>query len=117
MQDDFNKQIEANRIPVLHREETWTHPGIDFCPTGKTKFLPAKVLEPLLERLTKAPLKPQQRLHNLRGFLLARLHYKASLGTVCIGGLNNYARRWMVLPGDCPIAFYYATVADGGLGI
>lgn len=117
-------QIENNKIPFLKRSDEWRYLGVTFTPSGKTKFLPHLEVEPQLERLARAPLKPQQRLHALRTVLIARLYYKLALGNIMIGSLNKTdriirasVRKWLNLPKDVPIAFFHAPVDQGGLGI
>ncbi|KAG0421088.1 hypothetical protein HPB47_003015 [Ixodes persulcatus] len=66
-------------------------------------------LRELLESFTRAPLKPQQRLFILRGFLLPRLHHSLVLGLWGIGTLSKLdrmtraaIRKWLALPHDTP---------------
>ncbi|GBO00383.1 Retrovirus-related Pol polyprotein from type-2 retrotransposable element R2DM [Araneus ventricosus] len=67
-------------IPHLGVDAEWTYLEVPFTPTGKAKV---KILEPprpKLEILTKAPLKPQQRLFFLRCPLLPGVHHLLALG-------------------------------------
>ncbi|KAF8774011.1 Retrovirus-related Pol polyprotein type-2 like protein [Argiope bruennichi] len=57
-------------IPHLGVDAEWTYLGVPFTPTGKAKVKILEHLRPKLEVLTKAPLKPQQRLFFLRCHLL-----------------------------------------------
>jgi hypothetical protein len=77
-----------------------------------------------LDRLTKAPLKPQQRLIILKTHLIPKLLHGLTLGNVSQGRLDQLDRQvrravrtWLKLPLDVPTAFFHASVSDGGLGI
>ncbi|KAK7871544.1 hypothetical protein R5R35_010346 [Gryllus longicercus] len=84
----------------------------------------AQDLRTLLERVTKAPLKPQQRLKILRSFLIPKLYHGIVLSGTTIKRLRQLdlqnraaVRRWLRLPHDVAKGFFHATVADSGLGI
>lgn len=116
--------IEQQPIRSLKRTDEWKYLGVTFTAEGKTKVeLKANLIEKL-DRLTRAPLKPQQRLFALRTVLIPQLYHVLTLGNVMIGCLNGidrtvrqYVRKWLSLPDDVPVAFFHALVEDGGLGI
>ena len=54
--------IGGQPVRALSREETWVYLGIEFSAEGRRSRSLASQLSPLLQRLTKAPLKPQQRI-------------------------------------------------------
>lgn len=117
-------KIGDSNIPSLKRSEEWCYLGINFTADGKSKIFPHRLLEPKLENLRKAPLKPQQRLHALRTVLIPQLYHRLTLGNVMIGSLNTTdaiirgaVRNWLNLPKDVPNAFFHAPISDGGLGI
>ncbi|GBO40185.1 Retrovirus-related Pol polyprotein from type-2 retrotransposable element R2DM, partial [Araneus ventricosus] len=102
----------------------WTYLGVPFTPTGKAKVKILEHLRPSLEILTKAPLKPQQRLFFLRCHLLPGVYHLLALGRATISSLNkadtvvrSYLRKWLDLPVDTPVPYYYADISDGGLGV
>lgn len=77
-----------------------------------------------LDRLKRAPLKPQQRMYLLRVHLLPRLSHQLVLGEVsastleCLDRMVRKAiREWLTLPNDTPKPFFHTSVRDGGLGI
>ncbi|KAK2574877.1 hypothetical protein KPH14_013020 [Odynerus spinipes] len=116
--------VNGRAIPALDRSQQWKYLGVNFSPNGKCKFLPNTDLLPKLERLSKAPLKPQQRLHALRTVVVPQLYHRATLGSITIGSLNkadktirSEVRKWLSLPSDTPISFFHASVEHGGLGI
>lgn len=77
-----------------------------------------------LEALTRAPLKPQQRLYFLRTHLLPKFTHSLVLNDVRATHLKALdvmtraaVRRWLRLPKDVPLAFFHAPIGEGGLGI
>uniref|UniRef100_A0A1A9VZG3 Reverse transcriptase domain-containing protein n=1 Tax=Glossina brevipalpis TaxID=37001 RepID=A0A1A9VZG3_9MUSC len=117
-------KVEQTNIPALKRTDEWKYLGISFTADGRCKIEPQNDILPKLLRLTKAALKPQQRLHALRTVLIPQLYHKITLGNVRISCLNkldktirSYVRRWLALPHDITTAFYHAPITGGGLGI
>ena len=76
-------------------------------------------LVPLVDRLTKAPLKPQKWLFALKVFLLPKLYRHMVLGRVTISSSNEIDKmvRGYALPKVTLTAYFHAPVAKGGLGI
>lgn len=81
-------------------------------------------LEKGIEHLTRAPLKPQQRIFLLRVHLLPSLYHQLVLDRVTVVTMNwldrivrKAVRGWLRLPHDSPKSMFHASVADGGLGI
>lgn len=114
----------GQRLPSMARSDNWRYLGVTFTPEGRTVCRPVEIVKPLLESLSKAPLKPQQRLYALRTHVLPRLYHQLALGAVTIGTLNKidkisrrFVRQWLNLPHDVPAAYFHAAVRDGGLGI
>jgi hypothetical protein len=71
-----------------------------------------------------APLKPQQRMHLLRVFLLPRFDHVWTFGRLNAGILRrldirvrNAIRTWLRLPHDVPVGYFHAPTNAGGLGI
>lgn len=102
--------------------ETWKYLGINFLGSelGPRDFN----LEDDLNKISKAPLKPYQRLRLLHSVVMPKhLHYLV-LGRVSRKVLKNldlivrkYVKNWLYFPKDVPVAYLYASVRDGGLGI
>lgn len=121
--EDHRYLVSGRPIPTLsamNHSLTWEF----FFPLGRLKFSPNTYLKEALTRLTKAPLKPQQRLHILLIALIQRLYHRLDLSTVSLSCLKKAditireaVRRWIALPHDVPIAFFHASACDGGLGI
>lgn len=110
------------RLAAMNRRDKWKYLGIDFDGDGRTKYLDD--VAPVLKRLDKSPLKPQQKLFALRTCLIPRMFHKLSLGLVSLGRLRtldiavrDMVRTWLRLPGDVPIAHFHGAISDGGLGL
>ncbi|KAK2577612.1 hypothetical protein KPH14_012895 [Odynerus spinipes] len=113
---------DGSLLPQIGTTSEWRYLGVDFQPAGPKKV--GSDLSIYLDRLTRAPLKPQQRLKILRCFLIPRLYHALILGRVTLGKLNALdlqtraaVRRWLRLPHDVPNGFMHAPITSGGLGI
>lgn len=111
-------------MPALHVGETFQYLGLQFSTAGRCLFNPRRHLEEHINTITRAPLKPQQRLYALSTILLPALYHGLALSRTRMGALKALdtttraaARRWFRLPADTPIGYFHAPVAVGGLGI
>lgn len=109
-------------LPQVGPKDMWKYLGVEMSPMGPRRV--GSELATYLNRLTRAPLKPQQRMKILRAFLVPRLYHTLVLGAVTLGKLRVLdrqirasVRRWLRLPGDVPMAFVHASIQEGGLGI
>ena len=115
--------IGGRWLPTLGPLETYEYLGIQVGGKGRLST-PGSLLENGLEQLTRAPLKPQQRVYLLINHLIPRLMHVLVLGKVYRTALSRMDRRvrvalrkWVGLPHDTPDAIIYAEVDRGGLGI
>jgi len=115
---------DVQQLHSMTRSNRWKYLDVIFTPEGRAQCRPAEIVAPYLEALTKAPLKPQQRLFALRTMVITKLYHQLALGTVTIGTLNKTdklvreaLRRWLALPHDTPTAYFHTAIKDGGLGI
>ena len=76
-----------------------------------------------VERLTRAPLKPQQRLRLLRCCLLPRYYHSWVVSLTNTKALKRMdvlvrgaIRSWLRLPNDVPTGYFHAPIQAGGLG-
>ena len=106
----------------LTPSQEWRYLGVDFRPIGVKR--PGKVMNEELDRLTRAPLKPQQHLKILRCYLVVRFYYHLTLAGATLGGLRVLdkqvraaIRKWLRLPADIPTAYFHTSCRLGGLGI
>ena len=112
----------GNHLVQLTPSQEWRYLGVDFRPIGVRR--PGKVMNEELDRLTRAPLKPQQRLKILRCYLVGRFYYHLTLAGATLGGLRApdkqvraAIRKWLRLPADIPTAYFHTSCRLGGLGI
>ncbi|KAK7788246.1 hypothetical protein R5R35_001099 [Gryllus longicercus] len=120
--DNLFRLGDGALIPQMTTTTCWKYLGVEFTCEGASKT--SDDLRALLERVTKAPLKPQQRLKILRTFLIPKFYHGIVLSGTTLKRLRQLdlqsraaVRRWLRLPHDVSKAFFHATVADGGLGI
>ena len=66
--------IDGRPIRALSRADGWTYLGISFTREGRSTANLKFNLVPLLDRLTKSLLKPQQWLFALKVFLLRKVY-------------------------------------------
>lgn len=114
--------IDGVHLHAIGVIETWKYLGIMF--SGSKTSGREIGLASDLEKISRAPLKPQQRLKILCTVALPKHLHTLVLGRITQGKLEEYdrqirryVRKWLHLPKDVPISYLYADVGDGGLGI
>lgn len=102
--------------------EMWSYLGITFQGT-KVQETKCSLLKDLA-MLSKAPLKPQQRVILMRSHLLPKFMHGFVLGRTSSKQLNKLdvgirkmLKQWLHLPHDTPDGYFYASIKDGGIGI
>ena len=115
--------LGGEQVPAISIESGYKYLGLNFSFDGAREQITRK-LNDLLTNLTKAPLKPEQRLWILRTKLLPSLHHELMFAQLTLGLLRDMDRRvrsalrsWLKLPKDTPVPYFHARVKDGGLGI
>lgn len=115
---------DGQPFPSMLRSNKWRYLGVVFTPESRAQYRPTQVITPYLDALTRAFLKPQQRLLALRTMVVPKLYHQLALGSVTISSLNKTdkliraaLRRWLALPYDTPTAYFHTSVKDGGLGV
>ena len=110
------------RLDVLGKRQIWCLGN--SVSAGDTLGSTVQDLQRGVRELTKAPLKPQQRLYILRNHLIPSLYHTAVLGCLHLKSLKFLdqitraaVRSWLRLPKDTPIAFFHAESQDGALNI
>ncbi|CAL7932962.1 unnamed protein product [Xylocopa violacea] len=116
--------LYGRKLPSLKRTDAWSYLGVPFTAEGRLNCNPTTRLEEALTSLTKAPLKPQQRLFGLRTMVIPGLYHLLALGSTKISILNRAdkmvraaVRKWLDLPHDTIKAYFHAKISDGGLGL
>lgn len=109
-------------LPTSDTATVWRYLGLQFSAMGRSAMPLERELAELLCKVSKAPLKPQQRLVILRFYLIPRLLHRLVLGPWSQKLLLRLdkmirasMRRWLALPHDAPMAYFHADVSEGGL--
>lgn len=99
---------------------TWRYLGVGV-GLGGVKPLEMDLTR-LLRNLSKAPLKPQQRLETFHNYLIPRMIHGLVLGGVTDGRLlqlhrimRRSVRGWLRLPKDVAVGYFHCQVRSGGL--
>ncbi|GBN02051.1 Retrovirus-related Pol polyprotein from type-2 retrotransposable element R2DM [Araneus ventricosus] len=105
-------------------DEKFKYLGVTFTAQGLLAADCAPTLSNYLSKLASASLKSQQRLFILRTILLPKLFHLLVLSSVRAEHLvkldscvRAFVRKVLYLPTDCPNAYLYAAISDGGLGV
>ena len=118
-------KIDGAVCPVMGPGQVYKYLGVQVSGDLGTseENLPAK-LALWLERLSKSHLKPQQRLHALRTFVIPAMYHVLSLGDCTRSFLQALdrqilasVRRWLHLPKDTSNAYIWSDAQKGGLGV
>lgn len=97
--------------------------GLDFNPTVIVPVDLKSILYRYLKNLKDLPAKPQQKFYILRDVLLPRFHYSFSFYSYSARSYNDYisvrkfVKHILHLPHDVPNAFFYSSIANGGLSL
>lgn len=122
---DPTDYLKANNqtIPAMKVTDVYKYLGVPMT-CGKQPALVEKKLVTGIELLSKAPLKPQQRIFLLRAHLLTSLYHQLVLVYHRAKQLRRMdilircaLRKWLRLPHDTPRSFFHASSKEGGLGI
>ena len=116
--------LDGNTVPAIDIAGAYKYLGI---PTGlgrKVGSVATCKLDYQIGQLSKAPLKPEQRIYFLRVHVIPGLYHELVLGRYTMGLLVSLdrkvraaVRRWVHVPHDLPMGFFHAHSADGGLGL
>lgn len=103
-------------------DDVWKYLGLSF--EGKQVESFTGKLPVGLERISNAPLKPQQRLILLKEHVVPGLLHRLVLGKSTATSLKAadvtirlHVRKWLHLPHDVPLGFFYTPLGQGGLGL
>jgi hypothetical protein len=117
--------IKTEPIRLLGVNEQCRYLGVQYTPLGAVDArVPVSELKAALASLSKAPLKPQQKILMLRTHLIPRFIH-AFTYTECypklIAQQDRLIRRWLKktlrLPDSMTSDFFYLPTKEGGLGI
>lgn len=114
--------VSGQYLQAIGVLDVWKYLGVEFrCNVlNESEF----GIGAFLQKVDRAPLKPQQRLRILRIAIVPRFLHSLVLGRVNktkLAAFDNlirkYVRKWLHLPHDVPLAYLYADVKSGGLGV
>ncbi|KAL7053290.1 hypothetical protein AAHC03_025506 [Spirometra sp. Aus1] len=115
--------IGGSVLRSLGPRDTFKYFKVPFSYRGKVMVGHRSVLSDMLDEITRAPLKPQQRIALLKRHGVPKLLHELVLVTAHRNTLKRLdtqvrqsVRRWLKLPADTPVSIFHAPVADGGLG-
>lgn len=115
---------QGRPLPALRRTSEWKYLGVPFTPEGRLLARPTDAYQAAIDILSKAPMKPQQRMFGLRVMVLPSLYHGLTLGRTNISVLKKLdnmtraaARKWLALPSDTVKSYFHADVSDGGLSL
>ena len=115
--------VRGSPLPRLAVSDTWRYLGVGFQVARGVTPVPCEVGR-LLRNISKAPLKPQQRLVTLVSHLVPGLLHGLIFGRVTKARLVTMdrairaeVRQWLHLPRDTALGYFHAPVTGGGLGI
>jgi hypothetical protein len=110
-------------LPALNINQTYKYLGTGFGAAGTSTTVTEKLSDGLVN-LTRAPLKPQQRMYLLVRHLVPSLYHQLTFAEMKAGRLKDMDRRirkevraWLRIPPDTPVPYFHADPKDGGLGI
>lgn len=88
-------------LPALSRVEVWSYLEVSFTPKGAIMRDLNKKLQHIIEKLSSASLKPQQRLFGLKTVGIPTLFHQLTLGPH-LGDtiIRKAVRSWLRLPTD-----------------
>lgn len=88
--DEETVFLYNNRVlPALRRSEEWRYLDIPFTSEGRSKVKITPSLQESLTKLTKVPLKPQQRLFAVINVVVPSLYHQLELGNTTISTLRK----------------------------
>ena len=116
-------QVFGQPIPAIGVADTQRYLGVPLSPMRTRADIAGKLNEGL-GNISRAPLKPQQRLFVLTTNLIPALYHQLVLTATSKKYLKwldrsvrAAVRSWLKLPNDTPKAYFHAKIFDGGLGI
>ena len=116
-------RIGDEKAQALNADGVYKYLGIEFTASGKVTKA-SDLLSALLKNVSKAPLKPQQKLFVMRVHLVPKVLHQLVLGQINSGQLlkldrtmRNSVRSCMHLPKDTAIGFIHARACDGGMAV
>ena len=109
-------------VPALSINQCYKYLGLQVNAAGTRAQVKQKMTDQI-DQISRAPLKPQQRLWLLKTNMIPATLHQLVLAKTMTGylrGLDIQCRKavwsWVNLPRDVPVSYFYADVRDGRLG-
>ena len=116
-------QVQGELIPTLTITQVYKYLGVNISPQS-TKATVPDTLKQGLSNISKAPLKPQQRLYAANCHLVPKLLHQLTLTPSSAKYLKwldltmrSAVRSWLKLPKDTSTTFFHAKAVDSGLNL
>lgn len=116
-------RIHGELVPSLDNQDRYKYLGLLVNGRGFATEAGVK-LQLKCDRITAAKLKPQQRVEVLRHSVVPAMYHSLVLGGYTLGGLRaldvtirKAMRKWLHLPMDTPLGYFYSETGQGGLGV
>ena len=115
-------RVRGELVPTLTVSQVYKYLGVNISPQS-TKGTIAETLQQGLSNISKAPLKPQQRLYIASRHLVPKILHQLTLTPSTSKYLRwldrqmQSVRSWLKLPKDTSIAYLHARAVDGGLSL
>jgi hypothetical protein len=114
--------VMGEAIPVIDCLKKWKYLGLMFTAEGIHSNDRAAQLRGYLERISKSPTKPQQKMYVMQKHVIPKIMYELVLRRSSkkeLEQLDNIIRKhmrdWLRLTKDVPWAHFHAPVSMGGL--
>jgi hypothetical protein len=118
---DGKRKMWAAKIFQLNLQWTYEYLGVPLSAKGATP-LSADKLQKYLDNLSRAPVKPQQRLYILKRHVIPALYHQLVLSdcskrlfTFLDVKIRGAVKRWLKMPKNTSNFFIDALVKEGGL--
>ena len=116
-------KVQHQDIRAIDISQTYKYLGTEVGPRLKFISLREKV-QKSIHAISRAPLKPCQRLYVLKVHLIPSLVHTFTFENISLKALassdtaiRKATRKWVHLPEDVPIPFYHTPIKYGGMGI
>lgn len=117
-------QIDDGLINHRQMDDRLRYLGLEFTWKGRCTPKHTQKLQGMLTEISKAPLKPYQRLEILKTFAAPKLIHELVLGATHRNTLKKMdtlvrsaVRAWLRLAKDTPLGYLHTPISDGGIGI
>lgn len=115
--------VQQEDLPVLEWRSVCKYLGVTISSKGTTKWAGAQMKE-ALRKVSSAYLKPQQKLLQIRSYLVPKYLYSLQHQKVSVGTLRSLdrmlraeVRKVLHLPGDTPVPMFHEHPGNGGRGV